>query len=367
MKTGRIFMIIVFISVMFVGCSGKVPIEKESESVSTETEKANPAPYIPKIINPEVESVNAFDLTTLRRGSFSYINRDGNLLISNITDENEQMIIYDGFVYDYDFNYKENKIAYIVGRDREDFIHTNAVIYDIDSNQRNVIVANTGIKSVGWSPSGKYLALTQGAGPGNGLVRIYDIKSKAWLKVPYKKGNGFQALSFKWNPSMDILALEILYYPEPGSPVDSGESFGISVYFPEKSNSIKTIVEGTGDYGYDKFQWIDNKTLSMRKWDYKANNMEYYKANIDDGSIVKIPENEIDPVFEKIPKEAYLFDRSLSSDTKLLLYSYGGGSLVPKGKIYLWDIEKQTKSLICHGRLPKWIENNTAKAERKAS
>lgn len=362
MKFSKVFIISVFISVIFAGCGSQAPIEKQSGPLSTETQKINPTPADSGVVNPEVEKVNIADLTALQNNSFSYINKDGHLIIRNTKDGSEQVIISDGFVYDYDFNYKENKIAYIVGRDK-DFTNTNAVVYDISAKQRNVIVANTGIKAVGWSPGGKYLALTEGAGPGIGFVRIYDVNNKTWLKVPSEKGDGFKAIDFEWNPSADILALEMLYYPKPESPVDAGESFGMSAYFPEKGNSIKTIVEGTSDYGYDKFQWIDNETLSIRKNNYdKIDSMEYYKANINNGSIVKVPENKSDPLYEKIPKEAYSYDRSLSPDGKLLLYSYGGGGLDPTGEIYLWDIEKQTKNLVCQGRLPKWIVNNTARA-----
>ena len=310
-----------------------------------------------------IEKVNIADLNTLQNDYFAYINKDGHLIIRNTKDGSEQFIISDGFVYDYDFNYKDNKIAYIIGMDT-DFINVNAVIYDINSKQRDVIVANTGIKAIGWSPSGKYIALTQGAGPGCGLVKIYDAKNKTWLNVPSEKGDGFDAIDFEWNPSIDILALEMLIHPDPPSPVGDGESFSMFVYFPEKNNSIKSIVEGSSNFGYDKFQWIDNETLSIRKNNYdKSNDVEYYKANINNGSIVKVLENERNSLTQMIPQEAYLYDKSLSSDGKLLLYSYGGGSLDPTGDIYLWDIIKQTKELICQGRLPKWIVNYTVRAE----
>ena len=311
-----------------------------------------------------IEKVDVTDLKALQVNSFAYINEAGHVVIKNTKDKSEQTIISDGFVYDYDFNYKDNKITYIVGRD-EDFTNTNAVIYDVNSKQRDVLVANTGIKAIGWSPSGKYIALTQGAGPGNGLVRIYDVLNKTWIKVPTEKGDGFEATDFKWNPSEDILALVMLIYPNPPSPIGNvGESFSVSVYYPKKDNSIKNIAKGSNDYGYDIVHWIDSKTLSIRKNNYKEpNDIEYYKANINNGSIVKVLQNKDEPLIERIPKEAYLYQMSLSSDGKLLLYSYGGVAFYPKGEMYLWDIEKQTKELICLGGLPKWIINNTVRAE----
>lgn len=304
-----------------------------------------------------MEKVDATDLNALQSNSFAYINKNGYLVIRNMNDKSEKTIISNGFVYDYGFNYKDNKITYIIGRDT-DFTKTNAVIYDVNLKQRDVIIKNTGIKAISWSPSGKYIALTEGAGPGSGFVRIYNVKNKTWLKVPSQKGDGFEAIDFRWNTSSDILALEMLIYPKPESPVDGGESFSLSVYFPEKNNSIKNIVQGNSNYGYDKFQWIDNETLSIRKNNYdKEGSLEYYKVNINSGNITKVPEDKSDPLIGKIPKDAFLFDKSLSSDSKLLLYSSGGGSLDPTGEISLWDMENQTQKLICHGRLPKWIVN----------
>lgn len=309
-----------------------------------------------------VEKVDITDLNAIQNNSFAYIDENGYLDIKSMDDKSVKTIISGGYIYDYDFNYTYNKIAYIIGKDT-DFTNTNAVIYDVNSKQRDVILANTGIKSISWSPSGKYIALTQGAGPGSGFVKIYNIKNKTWLKVPSKKGDGFDAIDFKWNSSADILALEMLIYPNPPTSVDNGESFSMSVYFPEKGNLLKSIAQGSSNYGYDKFQWVDNETLSIRKNNYdKENGMEYYKADTNDASLVKIAEDKSDPLIGKIPEEAFLYDKSLSPDGKQLLYS-SGGDLDQSAEIYLWDMERQSKDLVCKGRSPKWIAGNIAKTE----
>lgn len=347
----------------FSGCSSNGQKENPTEITSSEkNEQVSSSSHNDENQQNEskdkniIEKVNIDDLTALQNNCFTYINAEGHLIIHNIKDGSEQVIISDGFVNDYDLNFKDNKIIYIVRRDTY-FLTTDAVIYDFNTKLRDVISSNTQINTIKWSPSRKYIALTEGLGPGCGHVRIYDVKSKTWLKVPSKKGDGFEAMDFKWNPSEDIIALEMVIHPEPPSPVGAGESFSISVYYPEKNNSIKGIANGSSDYGYDKFQWIDNKTLSIRKSIYnKVNGIEYYKANINNGKVVKVPKNESDPLIQKIPEEAYLFDRSLSSDDNLLLYSIKAGLESP-GDIYLWNIEKQTKELLCHGWIPKWIVN----------
>jgi hypothetical protein len=137
------------------------------------------------------------------------------------------------------------------------------------------------LQGIAWSPSGRYLAFSQGCCP-LGPVSIWDLEAAALA--------GYRgAYRLFWGPDEDVLTLSI---PQPVGefiPIGSGDSTSIALARPYEI-SPTLVLTGTTEMLYDPRAWLSSDELAYTRLvlndEGKVTERTWWSARIVDGEAV---------------------------------------------------------------------------------
>ena len=147
------------------------------------------------------------------------------------------------------------------------------------------------IREIAWSPSGRYLAFSQGCCP-LGLVSVWDLEAAALA-------GRYGALQMFWGPEEDVLTLSI---PQPVGefiPIGSGDSTSIALVRPY-AISPTVVLTGTTETLYSARAWLSRDELAYMQYDLtnegKETERTWWTARIVDGEAIDSRELDLPPL-----------------------------------------------------------------------
>lgn len=137
------------------------------------------------------------------------------------------------------------------------------------------------IREIAWSPSGQYLAFSQGCCP-LGPVSIWDLDAAALA--------GYRGTySMFWKPDEDVLTLSIPQAVGELIPIGSGDSTSIALIRPY-AISLTVVLTGTAEMLYDPRAWLASDKLAYTRLvlndEGKVTERAWWTARIVDGEAV---------------------------------------------------------------------------------
>lgn len=325
------------------------PVPDNPKNTQSDEKKADSTTAVPKTDEKKPE----FKIT--EGDTFAYIDSKGMLMFKNINDGLEQAVINREGVLAYDFNLKNNLLAFIASTDK-DSPGGKAYIYNMNTKSVQELDSGDGARRVTWSSSSKYLTVDHGTSA-SGFTRVYDIVNKKWLDMPSEQKTGIMCSDYEWSPGADILALVVQEPVSKPTPIEEGDSRSIAVLYPGRNGGYRVIAKGTESFGYFITKWADaNNIYAVKQFYEDIDKNEYYKININDGTMTKAAkEAAVSAGGEaSLPDDVNNSIYSVSPNGKLVLYSmYDAG--FNGWKVMLWDIDKKTAKEICKGSFPQWV------------
>jgi WD40 repeat protein len=183
-------------------------------------------------------------------------------------------------------------------------------IYDLQTGDQTTVWTDPdlappyadAIREIAWSPSGRYLAFSQGCCP-LGPVSIWDLEAAALA--------GYRgAYRMFWKLDEDVLTLSI---PQPVGefiPIGSGDSTSIALARPYEV-SPTVILTGTAETLYDPRAWLSSDELVYMRLDLgdkeRENERTWWTVRIVDGEAVDHHQLDAPPIrHDNGPLQEYL-------------------------------------------------------------
>ena len=290
--------------------------------------------------------------------SFGYINKNGNIVINNLTEGKKQVVAKGNFIVSWSVNTHEQLVSYIVNHTDNEYGNTEVILKNYKSNEQKILASGKPYTHVQWSPNGRFLLLFSCTYELWlwGEAEIYDVQNDtlSLLEMPVIVWSHYNS----WSPDGKKVFLGVQETVFPEAPIWTGKSVTTVVLHVEDDFSVETVKKGTIDFYTEPYAWLDNHTVTVKS-DYFTNytkeqspegrkyKRELTKINLITGQEKDISLVEIEGI--QPPEDVASHHYQISPDKKYVLY------IDSEDTMMLWIVDTDERIQLDEGYSFKWL------------